>query len=184
MDVERDLLCVGAPMLVVEAVCVFAVFGGSEGVVARGDATFVNLHVVVGRLDLDRQLLEGELYTRASKLSLTHPEVNLQVAAAAKLAVADLEGDGHLVVLVQGFVEAFALVSLHLDVVGRGIRQQAARRSEHGEGRKQHGGNCRRLLFGRVRGMNFRARQAIHGDASLPAIQGFRIILGSQRDFI
>lgn len=51
-------------------------------------------------------------------MKLTHPKVNLQVATAAKFSVADLKGHGHLVVLVEGFVEAFALVGLHLDVVG------------------------------------------------------------------
>jgi hypothetical protein len=50
----------------------------------------------------------------------THPEVNVQVSATAKLAVADLEGDGHLVVGVQLLVEAFARVGSELDVVGGG----------------------------------------------------------------
>ena len=52
-------------------------------------------------------------------VSLTHPEINLQISAAAKLPVADLERDCHLVILVEGLVEAFALVGLHLDVVRR-----------------------------------------------------------------
>jgi hypothetical protein len=49
---------------------------------------------------------------------LTHPKVNFQIAAAAKLPVADLEGHRHLVILVQRLVEAFALVGLHLDIMG------------------------------------------------------------------
>jgi len=53
------------------------------------------------------------------RVSLTHPEINLQISAAAKLPVADLERDCHLVVLVEGLVEAFALVGLHLDIVRR-----------------------------------------------------------------
>lgn len=53
-------------------------------------------------------------------LPLTYPEVNLQVSATAKLSVADLKRNRHLVVLVQRFMETFALVSLHLDVVCRG----------------------------------------------------------------
>lgn len=48
------------------------------------------------------------------------PEVDFEVAGAAELAVADLEGDGHFVVFVEHFVEAFALVGAHLDVVGEG----------------------------------------------------------------
>lgn len=74
-----------------------------------------------------------------------YPEVNLQVAAAAEFPVANLEGDGHLVVLVQLLVEALALVRLHLDIVRRCERQQAARRCEETEGREQH-------LFGGRRG--------------------------------
>jgi hypothetical protein len=68
-----------------------------------------------------------------------HPEINLQIPASAKLAVADLEGNRHLVVLVQRLVEAFALVRLHLDVVRGGERDEAARGSEDGERGKQHG---------------------------------------------
>jgi hypothetical protein len=69
---------------------------------------------------------------------IAHPEINLQVPAASKLAVADLECDRHLVVLVQGLVEALALVGLHLDVVRGRERDEAARCSEDGEGREQH----------------------------------------------
>jgi len=43
MNVERYLLRVCAPMLVVKAVCVFSVFGRHEGVIARGNTAFVNL---------------------------------------------------------------------------------------------------------------------------------------------
>ena len=67
-----------------------------------------------------------------------YPKVNLQVSASAKLPVADLEGDCHLVVLVQLLVEAFALMRLHLDVVRRGEGEQAARRCEKTKGREQH----------------------------------------------
>lgn len=52
MHIERDLLRVRAPVLVVEAVCVFAVFFGVEGVVAGGHAAFVDLVTSRGRLDL------------------------------------------------------------------------------------------------------------------------------------
>ena len=73
-------------------------------------------------------------------VSLTHPEINLQVSAAAKLPVADLERDCHLVVLVEGLVEAFAGVSPELDVVcGHGgeprqRRDQESRRGESHDG--------------------------------------------------
>jgi hypothetical protein len=43
MDVEGNLLGVGAPMLVTEAVDVFAIMLGSEGVVTVGDTLLVRL---------------------------------------------------------------------------------------------------------------------------------------------
>lgn len=42
VDVERDLLAVGAPVLVAEAVGVFAVMEGGIGVVAVGDGALVD----------------------------------------------------------------------------------------------------------------------------------------------
>jgi hypothetical protein len=60
----------------------------------------------------------------------SYPKVDLEVPAAAKLSVADLERHSHLVVLVELFVEAFAHVGLHLDVVGGSQGEEAARRSE------------------------------------------------------
>lgn len=52
VDVEADLLCVRAPVLVVEAVGVFPVLGCGEGVVARGDAALVDLVGARRALDL------------------------------------------------------------------------------------------------------------------------------------
>lgn len=52
VHVEADLLCVCAPVLVVEAVGVLSVFGGGEGVVARGDAALVDLVGARGGFDL------------------------------------------------------------------------------------------------------------------------------------
>jgi hypothetical protein len=54
MHIEGDFLCVCAPVLVVEAVSVFPVFECGEGVVARGDAAFVDLVGAGGGLDLSR----------------------------------------------------------------------------------------------------------------------------------
>lgn len=52
----------------------------------------------------------------------TYPKVNVEVACAAKLAVADLESDGHGVILVEGLVEALAAVGGKDDVVsGSGL---------------------------------------------------------------
>lgn len=47
----------------------------------------------------------------------SYPKVNVEVACAAKLAVADLEGDGHLVVLVEALVEALDATGRQHDVV-------------------------------------------------------------------
>lgn len=73
----------------------------------------------------------------------THPEVNVQVAATAKFAVADLEGHGHLVVGMELLVEAFARVGLELDVVGRGEADEIAEGGDNGGGREQHCGGLR-----------------------------------------
>jgi hypothetical protein len=79
---------------------------------------------------------------------LTNPKVNLEVSAAAKLAIADLERDSHLVILVELFVEAFAHVGLHLDVVRRSQGQQAARNGEDSERREHHSGDWRGATLG------------------------------------
>jgi hypothetical protein len=52
VDVEGNLLGVGTPMLVTEAVDVFAIMFGSEGVVTVGDALFVRLVLTRGIGDL------------------------------------------------------------------------------------------------------------------------------------
>jgi len=46
-----------------------------------------------------------------------YPEIYIQIPTTPKLPIAHLERHGHLVVLVQGLVEAFARVRFHLDVV-------------------------------------------------------------------
>ena len=96
VHVEADLFRIRRPMLVAEAVCISAVFSCVEGVVAGADGSLVDDVVAGGRFD---------------------PEINVQVSAATKLSVADLEGHGHLVVLVQLLVEAFSRVCSQLDVV-------------------------------------------------------------------
>jgi hypothetical protein len=52
VNVERNLLGVCAPVLVVEAIDVLAVLGSVERVVARGNAAFVDLEAAGGSLDL------------------------------------------------------------------------------------------------------------------------------------
>jgi hypothetical protein len=58
---------------------------------------------------------------------MTYPEVNIEVSTATKLAIADLEGDGHSVIRVQFLVEAFARVCLQLDVVCRTDGKETAK---------------------------------------------------------
>ena len=99
--------------------------------------------------------------------AIAYPKVNLDVSAAAKFSVANLEGDGHLVVLVKRFVETFTLVGLHLNAVRQRRRQQAARRSKKGKGREPH--DCRGRVLSTGDFVN------IHGDASCcPQMQGCR----------
>jgi len=52
VDVEGDLLGVGTPVLVAEAVGVLSVVLGVEGVVAVADALVVDLVAAAGVLDL------------------------------------------------------------------------------------------------------------------------------------
>lgn len=52
MDVERNLLSVGAPVLIAEAVKEFAVLLGIERVVAVGYILLEGLVLAVGELDL------------------------------------------------------------------------------------------------------------------------------------
>jgi len=47
----------------------------------------------------------------------SYPEINLQISCAAEFPVSHLEGHGHLVILVEGLVEALPAVGWQLDVV-------------------------------------------------------------------
>lgn len=53
VDVKGDLLGVGGPALVAEAVVVFSIGQGSEGVIIGGDGGLEVLAVALGILDLD-----------------------------------------------------------------------------------------------------------------------------------
>ena len=55
----------------------------------------------------------------------THPKVNLQIPSAAKLPVPNLKCDRHLIIPVEGLVEAFSLMGAHLDVVSEGSGEKA-----------------------------------------------------------
>lgn len=71
----------------------------------------------------------------------TYPEVNVEVAGAAKFAVADLECHRHLVTAVQVLVEALAAMRRQLDVVCDCAAQQQAGREQQLHCRVQkHGG--------------------------------------------
>ncbi len=50
-------------------------------------------------------------------IGLLDPKVDVEAPTAAELPVADLECDGHFVVFVEGFVEAFFGVGFELDIV-------------------------------------------------------------------
>lgn len=57
--------------------------------------------------------------------SSTHPEVHIEVSCLLELSVADLEGDGHSIILVKLLVEALAAVGSKLYVVGEGAGEKA-----------------------------------------------------------
>lgn len=125
-------------MLVVEAIRIFAVFFCVEGVVAGGHTALMDLVAARWCLDLSTSVSNCCCAFACVSRPNAYPEIDFQIAAAAKLSVANLECDRHLVVLVQLFVEAFALVGLHLDVVRRSEREQTARSGEKTKGREQH----------------------------------------------
>jgi hypothetical protein len=54
--------------------------------------------------------IKGQLVSKQHNGSnqKTYPEVNVEVSTSTKLAIADLEGDGHFVIRVQLLVEALA----------------------------------------------------------------------------
>jgi hypothetical protein len=56
MDVEGDFLAVCAPVLVAEAVGVFAVVLGGKGVVAVGDGLLVDFVLARGVCDLSKEV--------------------------------------------------------------------------------------------------------------------------------
>lgn len=69
----------------------------------------------------------------------THPEIDVEVTGAAKLAVADLEGHRHLVIAMEVLVEAFAAVGGKDDVVSGGGAEQAGREQQLSCGEELHG---------------------------------------------
>jgi hypothetical protein len=69
------------------------------------------------------------MHSKALYKVYIHPEINIQVSTPSKFPVADLEGDGHLVVGVQLFVEAFSRVCFELDVVCGGEAKKCQRGS-------------------------------------------------------
>ena len=89
--------------------------------VAGGDAAFVSNEAVERVLNLEVLELVIFCWNRRAncdfKCGLSYPKVNLQIPTAGKLTVADLEGDGHLVVSVQGLVEALAGMCFHLNIM-------------------------------------------------------------------
>ena len=61
---------------------------------------------------------------------MTHPKIDIEVAGAAKLAVADLEGHRHLVIAMEVLVEAFAAVGGKHNVVSGSGAEQAGRKQQ------------------------------------------------------
>lgn len=69
---------------------------------------------------------------------LTYPKVYVQVAGRPKFPIADLVGHCHLVILVQGLVEAFPAVGWELDIMRSRGRQQAGRQQKSGGRGHEH----------------------------------------------
>ena len=133
MNIEGHLLSVCGPLLVAEAVCVFSVVLGDERVVAGRNGSLIGLEASdwVVYLGSCQKLAIVPIH------SSTHPEVHIKVSSLLKFSVADLEGDGHSIILVKLLVEALAAVGSKLDVVGKGAGEKATqgekRRETHYE---------------------------------------------------
>jgi hypothetical protein len=108
VDVEGDLLGVGSPGLVTKAVNIFSIMLGCERVVAVGDTLLVCL-VLTSRVG-DLSKLASRPDTQQVPSLNTYPEIDIKVACATKFTIANLEGHGHGVILVEGLVEAFSTV--------------------------------------------------------------------------
>lgn len=63
----------------------------------------------------------------------TYEEVDIKISTATKFSVANLEGDRHLVVLVQRLVEAFSRMGAELDVVRVGDGKEGEGGEEESE---------------------------------------------------
>ena len=70
------------------------------------------------------RLSQGGMAGPAIAKEHTYPEINLEVPTTREFAVPDLERDRHLVIGMEGLVEAFAGVGLHLNVVSGGYAEQ------------------------------------------------------------
>lgn len=58
----------------------------------------------------------------------------MQVSCAAKLSIANLECDRHLIILVQHLVETFSAVGRQLDVMRNSSSKQTGRRQKYRRG--------------------------------------------------
>jgi hypothetical protein len=129
MDVERHLFGIGRPVLIAEAVYVLSVHECSEGVIAVGYRSLVelvasawvrylcrNAHSVSSVQSVFCQGGDANLIAR----SKTYPEVNVEVSAPSEFPIGNLERDGHLVIGMELLVEAFSRVGLEVDVVSGG----------------------------------------------------------------
>lgn len=47
----------------------------------------------------------------------TYPEIDFEVPRTAEFSIADLESNGHFVVFMELFVEAFSGMGAHLDIM-------------------------------------------------------------------
>lgn len=81
----------------------------------------------------------------------TYPEINLKVSTSTKLPIANLEGDCHQIIFVQGLVEALSRVSLQLDgVCGRGRSPGQSGDQEGGGGESHVEGSVPQCLLKRM----------------------------------
>lgn len=70
----------------------------------------------------------------------THPKVDIQIPTSSKFSIADLERDGHAIVLMEILVEALSGVGPQLNVVRIAEGEQRQHRNQNAEKERHRGG--------------------------------------------
>jgi hypothetical protein len=131
-------------MLVAKAVCVFPISLGGECEFAVGNRFVEHLVLTswVSDLEIEALLAGSNIASGLKPGNITesaYPEVDIEIAGRAEFTVSDLKRHCHLVLSVEGFVEALATMRGQHDIVGvsdiektESSYEEPCRRGKHG----------------------------------------------------